>query len=139
MFTASISITTPESPDGLADAEAGGDPDGLGDALGDAGAEPLGSAEPLGDTLGIGVADGAGAYVQPGAGAEHALSVRAARTTDRKRSERIGAGDLRVGADGRGRVFRRCYRVGGRPVGMVPATQEGAGTIVRIAPGSRRG
>ena len=104
MFWAAISSTSPAPPpDAEADAEADADSDGAVDA--DAEAEALAPAEPLAETLGSGVADGAGAYVQPGlAEVQARRAARSAATTDRGRSgsHRFG-GPHQMGADDRDR------------------------------------
>jgi hypothetical protein len=93
MFWAEISRTSPVPPDALADADA--DSDGSTEADADAEAEALPPADPLGDTLGSGVAEGAGAYVQPGLADVHAAASRSrTATTDRERRLRIGWDDL---------------------------------------------
>src|SRR6266487_2967177 len=98
MPAASIWSTVP--PDPPADALAAADTDGAADPLG-------GAADPLASTLGIGVAEGAGAYVQPGFGLVHATRARTAKAARTGRRVCIGLGDLSVGADDRDRMFAR--------------------------------
>src|SRR5689334_5436759 len=105
MFSASTSRTAPP-PEAGADALAGADAGA--DAEADAGAEPLGAAEPLASTLGIGVADGAGAYVQPGFALVHAATTRTAAIATTGRRLRMGSGYLVGCAQGRDRTRIRC-------------------------------
>jgi hypothetical protein len=93
MFCAEIWRTSPLPPDALADADADseGSTEADAEAEADADAEALAPADPLGK----GVADGAGAYVQPGFAEVHAAaSSSSAATTDRERRLRIGWEDL---------------------------------------------
>ncbi len=140
MFWAAISSTSPAPPpDAEADAEADADSDGAVDA--DAEAEALAPAEPLAETLGSGVADGAGAYVQPGlAEVQAAATRRSAATTDRERTLRIGSGDLiawaRMTAIGVSRKMLPRRR--GSGADQYQGTSTSPRTIVRIVPGPYR-
>src|SRR5690349_12051306 len=94
MFSAPILRTSPPPPP-EAEAEADADADSDGALEAEADADALAPAEPLGETLGSGVAEGAGAYVQPGAAeVQAAATTRNAAMTDRERTLRIGSGDL---------------------------------------------
>jgi hypothetical protein len=77
MFWALISTTVPPPP-----------PPPVGAAVALGAAEPLGAAE--GSVLGIGVGDGAGAYVQPGVVAVHAATTNRDRPARRERRVRMG-------------------------------------------------
>ena len=85
-----------------ADADAAGCEAGAGaDAEAGADASGLGPAEPLPATLAAGVADGAGAYVQPGFAVVQAATTRMMATvaaTAADRGVRMGSGTSSVGA-----------------------------------------
>jgi hypothetical protein len=120
-----------------------------GGALAGALAGALGSTDPLAGALGSGVADGAGAYVQPGlAAVQAAMSATVPRTMDRVRRVRIAVRETsRMGAEDRARVFAWMLPRRGRfgrtgTCGLVPHQyhrRDCPGTIVRLASSSHPG